>query len=273
MFQNLGWLPVDLLWQPNGISFLTKAIQSFDFKVIYVFLLICLGFCTVAFWPRLFRTASFIVLFFLIGYSQSFGYFTRLYMPIVWATFFLTISAYVNQAKTIHPDQLSSSNISVLNYSIISLRTIIVFIFFCAGLTKLRHAGIEWFTSDTLRNYLVLGWTWHLDLKFGKLMEIGRFLVSNGWVLKLTAPAVLFLELISPLALFSKRASYVIIPALFLMQQVIKHTMMVNFDLYFGLYLFWIPPSFFFNLRSFMLSLIRDAKKKYPRFRFLNHYL
>jgi hypothetical protein len=79
-----------------------------------------------------------------------------------------------------------------------------VLTYFIAGQTKLRIAGLDWLTSDTLRNYIAYDNLRKIEL--GDVHSpLGAELVSHGWLFPPLAAATLAVELGAPLALLSHR--------------------------------------------------------------------
>ena len=76
--------------------------------------------------------------------------------------------------------------------------------YFIAGLAKLQHAGLEWVTSDTLRNYVAYDNVRKAELGASYSL-LGAFLVRYDFVFPPIAAASLGLELGAPLALLHRR--------------------------------------------------------------------
>jgi len=78
---------------------------------------------------------------------------------------------------------------------------------FVAGISKLRHAGLEWVFSDTLAIVLLQN-----HFRTDPLLPWGVELARYGWLCQLLAAGELITELALPLALVSVRARLVLIP-------------------------------------------------------------
>jgi hypothetical protein len=117
---------------------------------------------------------------------------------------------------------------------------VIVLIYFSAGLSKLLISGWSWASADNISNmilshahYHVSGpsvWTWA-----ALLVAQSAFLSGTVGV------ASLLIELTCPLALFSRRAALLLVPALILMQLGIRITMGPDFSSVMFAHVFWIP--------------------------------
>jgi hypothetical protein len=78
--------------------------------------------------------------------------------------------------------------------------------YFIAGVAKLQHAGLEWVTSDTLRNYVAYDNVRKAELGAGYSV-IGAFLVRYDVLFPPIAAVSLGLELGAPLALLHRRVA------------------------------------------------------------------
>jgi len=79
-----------------------------------------------------------------------------------------------------------------------------VLTYFISGQTKLRNAGLDWMTTDTLRNFVAYD-----NLRKAELGDsysfLGAALVSHGWLFKPLAAFTLAAELGAPLAMLGGR--------------------------------------------------------------------
>jgi hypothetical protein len=78
---------------------------------------------------------------------------------------------------------------------------------------------------------------------------------------KLLALATVCIEILAPLALFSRRAAMVIIPSLLSMQIGIRLVMGDDFSQFASLYVFWIPwPLVFVWVERLVVGLSRERE-------------
>ena len=79
-----------------------------------------------------------------------------------------------------------------------------VMTYFVTGQTKLRNGGLDWVTSDSLRNYVAYD-----NLRKAELGDthslLGAELVSHGWLFQPLAVFTLCVELGAPLAMLGRR--------------------------------------------------------------------
>jgi hypothetical protein len=93
-------------------------------------------------------------------------------------------------------------------WPIVLISAVTVTTYVLAAVAKLRNSGLDWVTSDILRNYVaydnfrkILLGDWHAPL--------GAYLVRHGWLFPPLAAASMVLELFAPAALLSKRVAKV----------------------------------------------------------------
>jgi hypothetical protein len=109
-------------------------------------------------------------------------------------------------------------------------------IFFAAGVSKLRHSGLEWIFSDNMANLLIRASDTH-----EVWLSLGSYVSQYGWLPQLVAAGTVAMEISYPLALFSRRARWIIVPGVFFMQVGILVFMGVAFYPFLICYLFWVP--------------------------------
>jgi hypothetical protein len=112
-------------------------------------------------------------------------------------------------------------------------------VFFAAGVSKLRHGGLGWIFSDNMAWMLIQA---HYGYGvFDPLVPWGLDIAQYWWLYQPLAAATVALELGYPLALVSRRARWVIAPAVFLLQVGIRVVMGPAFYQFMICNLFWVP--------------------------------
>lgn len=109
-------------------------------------------------------------------------------------------------------------------------QVLMALVFFGAGVSKLRHAGLSWVFSDNMAMIL---------LPFSHPWLVWAAQVP--WLCRLIAGWTIIIEIGAPLALVNRLARWVFIPSLWLMQLSILLTMNIKFEPYLICYLFWVP--------------------------------
>jgi predicted DCC family thiol-disulfide oxidoreductase YuxK len=115
---------------------------------------------------------------------------------------------------------------------------LISFIFFAAGISKLRHGGLTWAFSHSL----ALELNHHqYHIAFDPLVSWGLYLGQIPILGVLLALTTHIVELFYPLSLFSKKARWFFVPAMFSLQLGIRIMMGPNFLHMMFCNLFWVP--------------------------------
>ena len=112
-------------------------------------------------------------------------------------------------------------------------------VFFAAGLAKLRHGGLEWFASDNLAIVLTKA-HYHVS-DADPIGPWGLWLSASPLASRLVAFVSLATEALFPLALVSRRARAVLVPAAFGMLVGIRVLMGPTFGGFLTTFAFWVP--------------------------------
>jgi len=112
-------------------------------------------------------------------------------------------------------------------------------IFFSAGLSKLRHSGLNWVFSDHLAIILVRHQYFVSDGE--PLTSWGVPIAAISWAPRLLAGISLATEVLYPLALFSRRARMVLVPGGIAFLVGIRLLMGPTFEAFLICNVFWIP--------------------------------
>lgn len=114
-------------------------------------------------------------------------------------------------------------------------------VFLAAGVAKLRHAGLDWVTSDNLR-LLLLAHQYHIA-NADPLVDWGIAIAQSGWMPRAIAAATVVLEIAFPLALVAGRARAVLVPSAIAMHLGIRALMGPTFDQLLVADVLWVPWS------------------------------
>ena len=117
-----------------------------------------------------------------------------------------------------------------------AIQLVLATVFFAAGMSKLRHAGLAWVTTDNLRMH-ILERSYVLIPSANRGLVLARFpLLCNA-----VAAATLAIELLYVVALVSARARVVLIPASLLMLLGIAVFFGPRFTTFVVLSAAWVP--------------------------------
>lgn len=112
-------------------------------------------------------------------------------------------------------------------------------VFCAAGIAKLRASGLAWIFSDNLAMLLVRQ-QYHIS-DGDPLTSWGIAVARHTWLARSMAAVSLATELLFPLALFSRRARIVLVPAGLCFLIGIRVLMGPTFEQFMMCYVFWVP--------------------------------
>jgi vitamin K-dependent gamma-carboxylase-like protein len=112
-------------------------------------------------------------------------------------------------------------------------------IFFTAGVSKLRHSGLAWVTSETM-GILLVQHQYHIA-NTDPLTKLGLYLAQQSLLPHLLAAGSLTLEVGYPLALFWRSARWYFVLGAALMQIGIRILLGPSFEQHLICNVFWIP--------------------------------
>jgi hypothetical protein len=229
------WLP----FAPPAWETLNGLVTTFELGVI----LAALGFLT-----RMATVLSFVLALYVVGLQFNYGYlhWAHAIVPLVMGIFALapcgdalSLDALIWKYRRRQRAQAGGQ----YHWPVQLGRVLFVTVFFAAGLSKLRTAGLSWVTSDTLRHYILENqYVFHADAVQAWSRPLVVWLVGYPLLCRLLAVLTVALELSAPLALVSSWARLLLIPAIFLFQ--VGNALLLYQDFFFaylGLYAFWVP--------------------------------
>lgn len=114
-------------------------------------------------------------------------------------------------------------------------------VFFAAGVAKLRHSGVAWVTSGALSTYLIRGADPLGRSVSAPILGLGLRVARSPVVSMVLAATTLAIEMLFPLALFSRWARRVLVPASFVMLLAIQALMGPDFARFLIAYVFFPP--------------------------------
>jgi hypothetical protein len=241
----------DAFWQPIVLfRVLHLPLLSNDVITILQYIwkvslaLSCLGLFT-----RASTTSSLILGVYLLGLPNNFG---KLFLNETIVVFAFGLMALSRCGDAFSIDRLiwksrQESNLTVrrsrmsgeYTWPVRTIWVLFALIFFTAGVTKLRISGLEWVFSDHLALSLIEA-PYHIH-NANPLVSWGLTLAQYSWLTILFAAGTIVLELSYPLALFSTRARWVIVPSVFFMLIGIRLLLGPTFYAYLICHLFWVP--------------------------------
>jgi len=127
-------------------------------------------------------------------------------------------------------------------------------IFCAAGISKWRHSGLAWVLSDNLA-LLLQRQQYHIS-DGEPWTSWGLWVARHRLISRLLAGASIGIETLYPLALFSRSARVVLVPAGLLFLLGIRTLMGPTFEQFMLCYIFWVPwERVLYNARSYATHL------------------
>ena len=247
----VAWAEVSpIFWKPIGLfrCLHLPVLSAPLLAVIQALWKVTLGLSCIGLFTRLSTVTSFILGAYLLGLPYNFGLLSHSNAILV---FVLGIMALSRCGDSWSVDQLlrtarlrGEPSVShplmsgEYTWPVRAVWLIMALIFFGAGFSKLRRSGIEWIVSDNMAilliqsNYFLSG--------IEPLTAWGLHVAQYGWLCQLLAAATVVFEIGYPLALVSRRARWLIVPAMAFIQIGIRVLMGPSFEQFLICNLFWV---------------------------------
>ena len=214
-FSDLGQLPVTLLRPTGAMKLLPWRVYDllltpagmFGLKCVMV---VSLGAATIGWftsWATKFSTVLFV---FFEGILRSFGHFNHDEMP---AVYILVVLAFAPCGDNFSLDNLRNQkrlhwSALVYGYPILLMRILLAWSYFSSALIKLRVAGLTYLSPDNLP---ALAIEHSLDNLHDTQYKLAFSIPQASKYSPLFVGLVLAWELLFPLAIFFRRARYIIL--------------------------------------------------------------
>jgi len=234
------WMPV-WLFQVLHLSVLSSGVLV----ALQIVWKISLALSCIGLFTRISTASSFILGTYLLGIPMNFGkvghaqglaVFVFGIMALSRCGDSCSIDRWIRQVRQRNESSLQRPRVSSeYTWPVRAVWVMFAFIFFGAGVAKLRHSGLEWIFSDNMAILL-------LRARFeGKsALPWGFFLAEHQWLTQLLAAATIAIEVGYPLALFSRRARWILVPGAFSMQIGISLLMGITSTTFLIFNLFWV---------------------------------
>lgn len=207
---------------------------------------IALLFSAFGLFSRAAMAASFLLGTFLMGLPHNFGQTQHFDTLVVFVSGILAISragdAFSIDALRHRPEAVEGPLPTVhweYRWPIRFVWVAMSLIFCAAGISKLRHSGLDWVLSDNLAA-LLLRQQYHLS-DGEPLTSWGIWVANHPWIARMMAGASVAIETGFPLVLFSRRARMVLVPAGLAFLVGIRVLMGPTFEQFMMCYVFWVP--------------------------------
>ena len=223
-FAAFARLPTVLWRPPFGLRSLSmEFFEPSRVEVLQVAWLVLLAFACIGLWVRISGLGALLVGVILLWFENTIAYANVKDVPIIWAMYALAVLSTADQFsvdRLLFRHRLEDAPRGAMLdkgelFAIHFVRVMLVLMFLCAGLSKLRTSGINWGTNGTLANlFAAKALTWDRSPRVPGLAEA---LARHPMWCDVLARGVLLLELSAPLVLVSEWARRLVAPALFVM--------------------------------------------------------
>jgi predicted DCC family thiol-disulfide oxidoreductase YuxK len=226
------WSPVWLIAKLHLPPLSTNALIATQLVWRAALALSCVGLFT-----RFSTAVSFLLGAYLMGIPNSFGKTHHLDQILVWAFMVMAFSrcgdawsmdALIRKTRARTASEEEDPPPSGEYTWPVHLIWVISAMVYCeSGISKLRHSGIAWVTTDTMRWFLMQAYYRVSDTD--PLTSWGLALARSRWLSSALGGAALLFELGFPIALFSRKARWVFVPGVMAMQIGIALVLGPNF--------------------------------------------
>ena len=238
---NVFWHPIFLFYRLHLTPLSAEHLRILQFVWRTALVLSCIGLFT-----RVATAVSFLLGIYILGLPHNFGteYHYDTIIVLIFATMALSrcgdgwsVDRLLQTARSSVPSTVPPHG--EYRWPVQVVQLVMAFVFFAAGVAKFRHSGLNWALSSNMSTMLIEH-QYHIA-NADPLTSWGLVIAHYTWVASLLAAGTMFAETLYPLALFSRRARMVLVPAVFLMQVGIRTLMGPTFDQYLICNLFWVP--------------------------------
>jgi predicted DCC family thiol-disulfide oxidoreductase YuxK len=190
--------------------------------------------------PRAASGVCCVVGFYLFGLPHNFGQTYHFDAILVFVFAILTV-ARCGDAVSIHAlrsRQLAKPS-GEYRWPLRLIWVTMALVFCAAGLSKLRHSGLEWAFSENMS--IILTKSHYGTSDADPLVDWGLFIARSPLLSQGFAFISLVVETAFPLALLSRRAAMLLVPGAFMMLLGIRVLMGPTFGGFLLVFAFWIP--------------------------------
>lgn len=259
LFRSWGWHEDFTLWGKVSSVFWTPVwlfaklhlpqLSTSSLIVVQSVWRLALALSCVGLLTRFSTAVSFVFGVYLFGLPNNFGRIHHLDHLLLWAFMVMAFSqcgdawsvdALIRKARarTVAAEKDPAPS-GEYTWPVHLIWVISAMVYFEAGISKLRHSGIKWVTTETMQNFLLHGYYHVSDSE--PLTSWGLFFARSHWLWSALAAGSLLLEVGLVLAVFSRRARWVLVPGVVAMQAGIALLMGPNFYQMMTCQALWVP--------------------------------
>jgi len=240
-YSSVFWMPIWLF-----DTFHVPALSAPAIAAMEAIWKAALFFAAIGLFTRPAMAIAFVLGTYLMGLPHNFGQTQHFDTLVVFACGALAISRAADAvsvdawiASRRHPSSGPPPDDGEYTWPIRFVWVAMAMIFCAAGISKLRHSGLDWIFSDNLA-LLLQRQQYHIS-DGEPWTNWGLWVAQHPWVARSMAASSVTIETLFPLALFSRRARWIFVPAGLLFLVGIRALMGPTFEQFMLCYVFWIP--------------------------------
>ena len=240
-YSSVFWMPIWLF-----DTFHVPALSAPAIAAMEAIWKAALFFAAIGLFTRPAMAIAFVLGTYLMGLPHNFGQTQHFDTLVVFACGALAISRAADAvsvdawiASRRHPSSEPPPDDGEYTWPIRFVWVAMAMIFCAAGISKLRHSGLDWIFSDNLA-LLLQRQQYHIS-DGEPWTNWGLWVAQHPWVARSMAASSVTIETLFPLALFSRRARWIFVPAGLLFLVGIRALMGPTFEQFMLCYVFWIP--------------------------------
>ena len=240
-YSSVFWMPI---WLFDTLS--VPLLPSSAIATVQAIWKVALFLAAIGLFSRVAMVVAFVLGTYLMGLPHNFGQTQHFDTLVVFACGALAISRAADAwsvdawlAARRQGEPIVRPDDGEYTWPIRFVWVAMAMIFCAAGISKLRHSGLDWILSDNLA-LLLQRQQYHIS-DGEPWTNWGLWVARHPWVARSMAASSVAIETLFPLSLFSRHARRILVPAGLLFLVGIRALMGPTFEQFMLCYVFWIP--------------------------------
>jgi hypothetical protein len=249
---NVFWEPTWLFSGQIRLPMLSAAhpvLSERSLMVMQTVWKVAIGLSCIGLMTRISTLLSFVLGVYLIGLPANFGHASHQYPVLIFIMAIMASSRCgdawsVDRLVTLTrrgSDRSARHSVTSGEYTwpLRMVWLVMALVLFAAGVSKVRHSGIAWITSDTLAINLIVN-NYYGNTIDDPLTSWGLYVAQYRRLCRMLAACTVILELSFPLALISQTVRFISVPSAVVMLIGIRVLLGPAFELFAWCFVFWV---------------------------------